>query len=140
MHESHEGGPWQLNYPGDERTIVSFGFLSGNIDDDKLCGGDLAPQQQEDGWAHGLRDILYHTQRGVCQDLSPVIQMRVVDKRLADSLEKNLGLRFDVLRPEAGATLQRAHESVYCFASSPRRPYFEDKRMVLEHTHGLFIT
>ncbi len=28
----------------------------------------------------------------------------------------------------------------YCFASSPRRPYIEDKRMVLEHTHGLFIT
>jgi hypothetical protein len=27
-----------------------------------------------------------------------------------------------------------------CFASSPRKPYFEDKRMVLEHTHGLFIT
>ncbi len=27
-----------------------------------------------------------------------------------------------------------------CFASSPRRPYIEDKRMVLEHTHGLFIT
>ncbi len=39
--------------------------------------------------------------------------MRVVDKSLADSLEKNLGLRFDGLRPEAGATLQRAHESVY---------------------------
>jgi hypothetical protein len=27
-----------------------------------------------------------------------------------------------------------------CFAPSPRRPYVEDKRMVLEHTHGLFIT
>ncbi len=27
-----------------------------------------------------------------------------------------------------------------CFASSPRRPYVEYKRMVLEHTHGLFIT
>jgi hypothetical protein len=27
-----------------------------------------------------------------------------------------------------------------CFAPSPRRPYIEDKRMVLEHTHGLFIT
>jgi hypothetical protein len=39
--------------------------------------------------------------------------MRVVDKSLADSLEKNLGLRFDVLRPEAGETLQRAHESDY---------------------------
>ncbi len=31
-------------------------------------------------------------------------------------------------------------EKKECFASSPRRPYFEDKRMVLEHTHGLFIT
>jgi hypothetical protein len=28
----------------------------------------------------------------------------------------------------------------YCFALSPRRPYEEYKRMVLEHTHGLFIT
>ncbi len=28
----------------------------------------------------------------------------------------------------------------YCFALSPRRPYGEYKRMVLEHTHGLFIT
>ncbi len=28
----------------------------------------------------------------------------------------------------------------HCFAPSPRRPYIEDKRMVLEHTHGLFIT
>jgi hypothetical protein len=27
-----------------------------------------------------------------------------------------------------------------CFASSPWRPHTEDKRMVLEHTHGLFIT
>ncbi len=27
-----------------------------------------------------------------------------------------------------------------CFALSPRRPYGEYKRMVLEHTHGLFIT
>ncbi len=27
-----------------------------------------------------------------------------------------------------------------CFAPSPRRPYVEYKRMVLEHTHGLFIT
>jgi hypothetical protein len=27
-----------------------------------------------------------------------------------------------------------------CFALSPRRPYEEYKRMVLEHTHGLFIT
>jgi hypothetical protein len=27
-----------------------------------------------------------------------------------------------------------------CFASSPRRPDREYKRMVLEHTHGLFIT
>ncbi len=27
-----------------------------------------------------------------------------------------------------------------CFVSSPWRPYIEDKRMVLEHTHGLFIT
>ncbi len=27
-----------------------------------------------------------------------------------------------------------------CFAPSPRRPYGEYKRMVLEHTHGLFIT
>ncbi len=27
-----------------------------------------------------------------------------------------------------------------CFALSPRRPHTEDKRMVLEHTHGLFIT
>ncbi len=31
--------------------------------------------------------------------------------------------------------------SVYeCFVSSPWRPHIEDKRMVLEHTHGLFIT
>ncbi len=29
---------------------------------------------------------------------------------------------------------------VYCFVSSPWRPHIEDKRMVLEHTHGLFIT
>jgi hypothetical protein len=28
----------------------------------------------------------------------------------------------------------------YCFALSPQRPYVEYKRMVLEHTHGLFIT
>jgi hypothetical protein len=28
----------------------------------------------------------------------------------------------------------------YCFTLSPRRPYEEYKRMVLEHTHGLFIT
>jgi hypothetical protein len=28
----------------------------------------------------------------------------------------------------------------HCFAPSPRRPYVEYKRMVLEHTHGLFIT
>ncbi len=27
-----------------------------------------------------------------------------------------------------------------CFTLSPRRPYEEYKRMVLEHTHGLFIT
>jgi hypothetical protein len=27
-----------------------------------------------------------------------------------------------------------------CFTLSPRRPHTEDKRMVLEHTHGLFIT
>jgi hypothetical protein len=27
-----------------------------------------------------------------------------------------------------------------CFVSSPWRPHIEDKRMVLEHTHGLFIT
>jgi hypothetical protein len=27
-----------------------------------------------------------------------------------------------------------------CFTLSPRRPYGEYKRMVLEHTHGLFIT
>ncbi len=27
-----------------------------------------------------------------------------------------------------------------CFALSPRRPHTEDKRMVLEYTHGLFIT
>jgi hypothetical protein len=27
-----------------------------------------------------------------------------------------------------------------CFALSPRRPYEEYKRMVFEHTHGLFIT
>ncbi len=27
-----------------------------------------------------------------------------------------------------------------CFASSPRRPDREYKRMVFEHTHGLFIT
>ncbi len=27
-----------------------------------------------------------------------------------------------------------------CYTPSPRRPYEEDKRMVLEHTHGLFIT
>ncbi len=27
-----------------------------------------------------------------------------------------------------------------CFAPSPRRPSREYKRMVLEHTHGLFIT
>jgi hypothetical protein len=27
-----------------------------------------------------------------------------------------------------------------CFASSPWRPHTEDKRMALEHTHGLFIT
>jgi hypothetical protein len=28
----------------------------------------------------------------------------------------------------------------WCFTLSPRRPYEEYKRMVLEHTHGLFIT
>ncbi len=28
----------------------------------------------------------------------------------------------------------------YCFAMSPWRPHTEDKRMVLEYTHGLFIT
>ncbi len=28
----------------------------------------------------------------------------------------------------------------YCSVSSPRRPHVEYKRMVLEHTHGLFIT
>jgi hypothetical protein len=27
-----------------------------------------------------------------------------------------------------------------CSVSSPWRPHIEDKRMVLEHTHGLFIT
>ncbi len=27
-----------------------------------------------------------------------------------------------------------------CYTPSPRRPYEEYKRMVLEHTHGLFIT
>jgi hypothetical protein len=27
-----------------------------------------------------------------------------------------------------------------CFAPSPRRLYVEYKRMVFEHTHGLFIT
>jgi hypothetical protein len=27
-----------------------------------------------------------------------------------------------------------------CYTLSPRRPYEEYKRMVLEHTHGLFIT
>jgi hypothetical protein len=27
-----------------------------------------------------------------------------------------------------------------CSVSSPRRPHVEYKRMVLEHTHGLFIT
>ncbi len=31
-------------------------------------------------------------------------------------------------------------ERNHCFALSPRRPYGEYKRMVLEHTHGLFIT
>jgi hypothetical protein len=35
---------------------------------------------------------------------------------------------------------KRREQKGYCFASSPWRPYTEDKRMVLEHTHGLFIT
>jgi hypothetical protein len=41
-----------------------------------------------------------------------------------------------------GVTKMYIKENVftYCFASSPRRPYVEYKRMVLEHTHGLFIT
>jgi hypothetical protein len=34
----------------------------------------------------------------------------------------------------------RAKDKGDCFASSPWRPHTEDKRMVLEHTHGLFIT
>ncbi len=32
------------------------------------------------------------------------------------------------------------YEEYKCFASSPWRPHIEDKRMVLEHTHGLFLT
>ncbi len=40
----------------------------------------------------------------------------------------------------AGHKMMRRFGYYTCFAPSPRRPYIEDKRMVLEHTHGLFIT
>ncbi len=45
--------------------------------------------------------------------------------------------------PTVGGQEERSYirEGDYsCFASSPWRPHTEDKRMVLEHTHGLFIT
>jgi hypothetical protein len=43
-----------------------------------------------------------------------------------------------ILRKQCRQVARRGHAA--CFASSPRRPDREYKRMVFEHTHGLFIT
>ncbi len=52
--------------------------------------------------------------------------------------------RHSKMSKDAGNGLATPSRGSYaqseCFALSPRRPYEEYKRMVLEHTHGLFIT
>ncbi len=51
-----------------------------------------------------------------------------------------LCLLKETVSPDIGLYFKSKKLLSTCFASSPWRPHTEDKRMVLEHTHGLFIT
>ncbi len=63
-----------------------------------------------------------------------------LEEKYNETKEEYISGYSDFLNRHGVMNFRTMNVNSYCFASSPWRPHTEDKRMVLEHTHGLFIT
>jgi hypothetical protein len=116
--------------------------------------------ERQDWWeGHSSEpDNAYRVVAGCCRSHMTDEDIRLLD-RLGKYVNQDIGDRIvsrevdvELIRVVVTARVEewpdpdrdkknRVYEQkTICFALSPRRPYGEYKRMVLEHTHGLFIT